>query len=92
VQIGTSAAEMLEGDQKALADTFGELKTYETYNVAFNDLKAGAIDAVAIDMTTGAYLVSTASRRDRPAQLYLLFSSRFAKGGKTFQLQGGKPI
>ena len=61
VQIGTSAAEMLEGDQKALADTFGELKTYETYNVAFNDLKAGAIDAVAIDMTTGAYLVSTAS-------------------------------
>ncbi|MBQ7546728.1 MAG: transporter substrate-binding domain-containing protein [Clostridia bacterium] len=61
VQIGTSAAEMLEGDQKALADSFGELKTYETYNVAFNDLKAGAIDAIAIDMTTGAYLVSTAS-------------------------------
>ncbi len=61
VQIGTSAAEMLEGDQKALADTFGELKTYETYNIAFNDLKAGAIDAIAIDMTTGAYLVSTAS-------------------------------
>ena len=57
----TSAAEMLEGDQKALADTFGELKTYETYNIAFNDLKAGAIDAIAIDMTTGAYLVSTAS-------------------------------
>ncbi|MBR5618236.1 MAG: transporter substrate-binding domain-containing protein [Clostridia bacterium] len=61
VQIGTSAAEMLEGDRKALADSFGELKTYETYNVAFNDLKAGAIDAIAIDMTTGAYLVSSAS-------------------------------
>ena len=58
---GRVAAEMLEGDQKDLADSFGELKTYETYNIAFNDLKAGAIDAIAIDMTTGAYLVSTAS-------------------------------
>ena len=61
VQIGTSAAELLEGDQADLAASFGELKTYETYNVAFNDLKAGAIDAVAIDMTTGTYLVSSAS-------------------------------
>lgn len=57
VQIDTSAAEMLEDSQKALADTFGELKTYETYTVAYNDLKAGAIDAIAIDMTAGTYLV-----------------------------------
>ena len=61
VQIDTSAAEMLEGDQKALADTFGDLKTYETYTIAFNDLKAGAIDAIAIDMTAGTFLVSSAS-------------------------------
>lgn len=61
VQIDTSAADLLEGDQKALADTFSELKTYETYTVAFNDLKAGAIDAVAIDMTAGTFLVSSAS-------------------------------
>ncbi|MEE1292225.1 MAG: transporter substrate-binding domain-containing protein [Acutalibacteraceae bacterium] len=58
VQIDTSAAEMLEDSKKELADTFGELKTYETYTVAFNDLKAGAIDAIAIDMTAGAYLIS----------------------------------
>ena len=58
VQIGTSAADMLEDSRKDLADTFGELKTYETYTVAFNDLKAGAIDAIAIDMTAGAFLIS----------------------------------
>lgn len=61
VQIGTSAAEMLDGDQAELAATFAELKTYETYNIAFNDLKAGAIDAIAIDMTIGAHLISSAA-------------------------------
>ncbi len=61
VQIDTSAAEMLEDSQKELADTFSELKTYETYTVAFNDLKAGAIDAIAIDMTAGTYLISNES-------------------------------
>lgn len=61
VQIDTSAASMLEEDRADLAATFGELKTYETYTVAFNDLKAGAIDAIAIDMTAGTYLVSSAS-------------------------------
>ena len=61
VQISTSAAEMLEDEegQKALADTFGQLLTYETYTVAFNDLKAGAIDAIAIDVTAGSYLMSS---------------------------------
>lgn len=60
VQIDTSAAEMLDKDgaQEELAKTFGELKTYETYTVAYNDLKAGAIDAIAIDMTAGTYLIS----------------------------------
>ena len=61
VQIDTSAAEMLEGDRADLAETFGQLNTYETYTVAFNDLKAGAIDAIAIDMTAGSYLISSAS-------------------------------
>lgn len=60
VQIDTSAADMLEEDgaQADLAKTFGELKTYETYTVAYNDLKAGAIDAIAIDMTAGTYLIN----------------------------------
>ena len=61
VQIDTSAASMLEESRADLAATFAELKTYETYTVAFNDLKAGAIDAIAIDMTAGTYLVSSAS-------------------------------
>ena len=61
VQIDTSAAEMLEDSQADLAKTFSELKTYETYTVAYNDLKAGAIDAIAIDMTSGAYLIADES-------------------------------
>ena len=61
VQIDTAASEKLNDSQKDLAATFGELKTYETYTVAFNDLKAGAIDAIAIDMTAGAFLISSAS-------------------------------
>ena len=61
VQIDTSAAEMLEDSKADLAATFAELKTYETYTIAYNDLKAGAIDAIAIDMTAGTYLVSSGS-------------------------------
>ncbi len=58
VQTATSAAEMLEDSRKDLADTFGDLKIYETYTVAYNDLKAGAIDAIAIDMTAGSFLIA----------------------------------
>ena len=58
VQTATSAYDMLEGDRKDLADTFGELKVYETYTIAYNDLKAGAIDAIAIDLTAGSYLIA----------------------------------
>lgn len=59
VQTSTSAFEMLdvEGDQHALAETFQELPVYETYTIAFNDLKAGAIDAIAIDVTAGNHLI-----------------------------------
>ena len=62
VQTATSAADMLEDSRKDLADTFGELKVYETYTIAFNDLKAGAIDAIAIDMTAGAFLVANEAK------------------------------
>lgn len=58
VQTATSAADMLADSRKDLADTFGELRTFETYTVAYNDLKAGAIDAIAIDMTAGTFLIS----------------------------------
>lgn len=60
VQTATSAYDLLndEEGQKALCDTFASLEVYETYTIAFNDLKAGAIDAVAIDVTSGQYLMS----------------------------------
>jgi polar amino acid transport system substrate-binding protein len=60
VQSATSADDMLqapeeEGGRKELTDTFDELKEYDTYTSAINDLAAGAIDAIAIDVTTGDY-------------------------------------
>ncbi|MBR2766330.1 MAG: transporter substrate-binding domain-containing protein [Blautia sp.] len=60
VQTSTSAYDMLndEEGQAELASTFASLEVYETYTIAFNDLKAGAIDAIAIDVTSGNYLMS----------------------------------
>ena len=58
VQTATSAADMLEDSQADLAATFADLKIYETYTIAYNDLKAGAIDAIAIDMTAGSFLIA----------------------------------
>lgn len=63
VQIGTSALDMLEtseaeGGVKELADTFASVETMDTYTVAVAELKAGAIDAIAIDVTTGNFQMS----------------------------------
>ncbi|MCD7769483.1 MAG: transporter substrate-binding domain-containing protein [Oscillospiraceae bacterium] len=63
VQTATSAYDMLndyEDGQGELKDTFQSLEVYETYTVAFNDLQASAIDAIAIDVTSGNYLMSDA--------------------------------
>lgn len=62
VQTATSAMDMLEDSQAELAATFKELKVYETYTIAFADLKAGAIDAIAIDMTAGTFLISNEAK------------------------------
>ncbi|MDO5120033.1 MAG: transporter substrate-binding domain-containing protein [Coriobacteriales bacterium] len=53
VQTATSAYDLLndEEGQKALADTFASLEVYETYTIAITDLKAGAVDAIAVDVT-----------------------------------------
>lgn len=55
VQTATSAYDLLndesEEGQKALCDTFKSLEVYDTYTTAINDLKAGAVDALAIDVT-----------------------------------------
>ena len=63
VQGSTSAQEMLEtpnaeGGAEDLMNTFASFDKYDTYTVAVNDLKAGAIDAIAIDVTSGNYLMS----------------------------------
>ena len=60
VQGSTSSQEMLEtpdaeGGCQSLAETFAETLSFDTYTTAINDLKAGAIDAIAIDVTTGDY-------------------------------------
>lgn len=60
VQAETSADELLatpeaEGGAKELADTFAEVVKSDTYTTSVNELKAGAIDAIAIDVTTGDY-------------------------------------
>lgn len=65
VQTSTSAYDLLvdeDGQKSELAATFADLKIYESYTIAFNDLKAGAIDAIAIDMTAGAFLISNESK------------------------------
>ena len=53
VQTATSAYDLLndEEGQKELKDTFAELNVYDTYTIAITDLNAGAIDAVAVDVT-----------------------------------------
>ncbi len=64
VQTATSAYDLLQDEEEGqgkLAKTFGNLGVYETYTIAFNDLKAGAIDAIAIDVTSGKYLMSNES-------------------------------
>jgi len=62
VQTSTSAYDLLtDGDQTDLYNTFKSLEVYETYTIAFNDLQAGAIDAIAIDVTSGNFLMSNVS-------------------------------
>ena len=52
VQLGTSADILLSegGDAADFGASFGELVRYENYNIAFTELMAEAIDAVAIDI------------------------------------------
>ena len=62
VQTSTSAYDLLmnEDGQAELCRTFKDLMVYETYTIAFADLQAGAIDAIAIDITVGNFLISGA--------------------------------
>jgi polar amino acid transport system substrate-binding protein len=57
VQVATSALDLLQDEegQAELAATFGALNQYDTYTTAFADLQAGAIEAIAIDITAASY-------------------------------------
>jgi len=69
VQTATSAYDMLMGDQAELAATFAEVVVSETYTMAITDLLAGAIDAIAIDITTCQFNIAN---NDNPEQFYVL--------------------
>ena len=57
-QVDSAALDVLQGDQKALADTFASLETIGDYNTAFMQLESGAVDAVACDLSIAAYQMS----------------------------------
>lgn len=59
-QVDSAALDVLEGDQKDLADTFagGKAQTIGDYNNAFMQLEAGTVDAVACDLSIAAYQLS----------------------------------
>lgn len=80
-QVDSAALEVLEGDQKELADTFGSLETIGDYNNAFMQLESGMVDAVACDLSIAAYQMS--ANPDKYRQLEpALSSEHYAVGFK----------
>lgn len=57
-QTDSAAQEVLEGDKADLAATFASLETIGDYNTAFMQLEAGAVDAVACDLSIAQYQMS----------------------------------
>ena len=59
-QADSAAQDVLEGDQKSVADTFanGAAQTAPDYDQAFMDLDAGGVDAVACDLSIAQYHIS----------------------------------
>ena len=59
VQLGTSADILISegGDQADLGATFADIVRTESYNVAFTELSAGSVDAVAIDLSIATNLI-----------------------------------
>ena len=58
VQLGTSGQALLEEDQKALADTFKQLVTCDSFVKCFAELDGNAVDAVIVDMPVAQSYVS----------------------------------
>lgn len=81
VQAASAALDILQGDQKELSDTFASLNEFSDYNTAFNELKAGALDALAIDIGVANYQIE--SRGDGYVVLdETLNSEKYAVGFK----------
>ena len=62
-QADSAALDVLEGDQKSVADTFSRLDTIGDYNNAFMQLDSGAVDAVACDLSIALYQISANSSK-----------------------------
>lgn len=90
-QVDSAALDVLEGDQKALADTFagGKPQTISDYNNAFMQLESGAVDAVACDLSIADYQMS--AKPDMFVKLDSLstenYAVGFAKDGDTAMLE-----
>lgn len=54
-QVDSAAEAVLNGDKADLAATFASLDTIGDYNTAFMQLEAGAVDAVACDLSIAQY-------------------------------------
>ena len=64
VQAASAALTVLEtsedkGGRKELAETFGGISQFADYNTAFTELKAGALDALAIDVAVAKYQIKS---------------------------------
>ena len=57
-QVDSAAQEVLEGDKADLTATFAALETRADYNIAATELDAGALDALACDLSIAAYQMS----------------------------------
>lgn len=79
-QVDSAALDVLEGDQKDLADTFagGKTQTIGDYNNAFMQLESGAVDAVACDLSIADYQM--AAKPDMFVKLEPLSTENYAVG------------
>lgn len=89
-QKDSSALAALEGDQKALADTFSALTQIAEYNTAFMDMESGVCDAIAMDIGVANYQINA---RKNPNQFHILeesisseqYAIGFKKGNETLR-------
>lgn len=56
----------------ALRDSFGSLTEYADYNIAFMDLEAGAVDAIAMDIGVANYQISSRNENGSSDEFIIL--------------------